>query len=42
MDIKKNKGGQAAVNKPLTWILWIIIAAVAGYGFVKLITRFAG
>ncbi len=38
----KNKMGQVAVDTSLTWILWIIIAAVAGYGFVKLIMRFSG
>lgn len=42
MKGKIDKFGQVAVDRSLGWIMWLIIAAVAGYGFVRLIMRFAG
>ena len=42
MEIKKDKCGQVAVDSSMGWILWIVIAAVAGFAFIKLISKFAG
>ena len=42
MEDGKNKCGQVAVDKVLTWILVLVIAGAAGYAIVKAVSSLAG